>query len=435
MKATRTRILARTLTATLGLSLVAGTLWGASAVQDRELKDNDLKKLASALGEYLTARIERSGITEAEAEVRKQYESINGKKLKKARVQDLLAFPSDLGHALWMSGKFAKARTKKGKINEVRYEEGFFSESDPLEYAIWTPSKYSAKQSYSLILSIPDAGVDPEQHIIERWQAAEIKDNCIIAAPRMPGKGSAWTEQAGIARVVVLIKAVSDTHAVDPDRTYLCGRGAGVAAALAIGEFFPDRFAGIIGRAGDPSETSAINFRNIPTFFAGGGGMVTKFSEAIEAAGYGNCTVDADGLEPDIWNWMQANPRNAYPDEVTLVPGKPFPTRSAWLQVQPVGGEDVRVDAKVDRGTNTITITGKGVTEARVYFNDSIVDLSRPVVVIANGVESTAQIPRSLNTVLDLMFKGTIDGGRVYVAAQSYHLKPLAEEEDEGEEK
>jgi hypothetical protein len=414
----------------LALAAPLALLVAPGAAQARYLKDRDVNKLGVALGDYIEASTAKKGIMLAEAKVREEMDKLS-KRLKDAPEPDILACPADLGAALWLANGYAKKRVKKGKVEDYEYTEREFSEENPLRYAVSTPSKYAVKQEspYPVILVIPDEGVDPKQHIIERWQENILKDNAIIAAPKMPGSAGEWTQRDGIASVMLLLRTITDQYSVDYDRIYLAGRGAGVAAALSIAEMFPDRFAGVIGRAGDAGETLPSNFSNLPTYFAGGGAQASKFQEGVDAAGYGNCTLDADGLEADIWNWIQSNPRKSVPEQVVLHPGAPFPTRAYWLAVPPGAEANAKVTAKVDRDTNTITVDGEGVASVTLFYNDALVDMSKPITVIANGKEYKDQIPRSFKTCLNLIYKGTNDPGRVFVATKPYHLTPKSSDE------
>ena len=109
--------------------------------------------------------------------------------------------------------------------------------------------------------------------------------------------------------------------------------------------------------------------------------------------------------------------------EVTLVPEAPFPNRAYWLQVPPSDGAvAARINAKIDRDTNTITIDADGVTEVSLYFNDDLIDLEKPVKVICNGAENIDQIPRSFKVTMEMIFKARSDPGRVYVASKSYSV-------------
>jgi pimeloyl-ACP methyl ester carboxylesterase len=249
----------------------------------------------------------------------------------------------------------------------------------------------------------------------------------------MPADPEDWEGREGIGRVIVLMRAVYEEYGVDFDRIYLAGHGLGVATALGIAEKFPDRFAGVIGRSGDAGEVSPSNFSNLPTYFSGGGSQVTKFEEAIRLKGYDNCTVQPAGLTVDVWNWLGTVRRDSYPSQVTLIPGSPFPKRAYWLEVPPSEGGSGRIHAQVDRGTNTITVEGSGMTEFTLHFNDLLLDMNKPIVVVANGQKHEDLIPRSRAVVLASLFSGGCDPGRVFVNAKSYHLTHLAtDSEDEG---
>jgi len=116
-----------------------------------------------------------------------------------------------------------------------------------------------------------------------------------------------------------------------------------------------------------------------------------------------------------------------------LIPGSPFPKRAYWLEVPPSEGGSSRIHAQVDRGTNTITVEGSGMTEFTLHFNDLLLDMNKPIVVVANGQKHEDLIPRSRAVILASLFSGGCDPGRVFVNAKSYHLTHLAtDSEDEG---
>jgi len=405
-----------TLTAPL---LTAGT-------QERQFKDSDLKKFAAKLSDYIEAKQQNKGLVKAEEAIGVELAKLT-KKLKGA---DPLSSATDLGQALWLSHDYAKARTKKGKVTDENFESSFFGD-DGLDYAIWAPKGYKPKsEAYPLIITIPDDDpeMSPSQHIMQNWLESDVRDNAILVAPTMPEDLESWTTPGspgaagGVAYVLTTLKAVAERYAVDPDRVYLSGRGAGAAAALKIASYFPDRFAGVIGRSGDASEIAYQNMRNLPTYFAGSGSFATAYQEQVKGAGYDNCTIEMEGKELDIWAWIQEHRRAASPDEVTLVPGAPFPVRAYWLSVRPSTETDAKLDARIDRDTNTIHIDSEGISDVTLYLNDTLVNLDEPVTVICNGAETVESIPRSLKLTLNLIFNAVSDSGRVFVAVQSYSI-------------
>jgi pimeloyl-ACP methyl ester carboxylesterase len=189
-----------------------------------------------------------------------------------------------------------------------------------------------------------------------------MRDNAVIAVVTMPADVGAWTELAfgdkegGLSNVLLAYNDVRRTVAIDFDRVYVAGWGEGVRVATVLGSRFPDRFAGVIGRSGDPPEDAVVeNFRNLPTFFAGAGKGATTFKEKADSFKYDNVTIKPDGKETDIWAWIKDHPRISNPAEVVLAPGGQIGNRAYWVQVQAFDKTGVAyIKAAIDRGTNTI---------------------------------------------------------------------------------
>lgn len=403
---------------------------------ERYLRDRDLNRVANALQEWIQAKLETKDVNEAEAELREQVDKLE-RKLEDTPAQgDLLASPADLGRAIWLSYDYDRNRKpKQGELEEMEYVDGqAFTKDAPLEYVVWTPNKYRPRDNaYPVILSIPDADVRPFDHVTEEWVDGDIRDGAIIASPVMPEDTTLWEEMDGLARVMLLYKDITYNWAVDFDRIYLAGRGRGVETAVRIASAFPDRFAGVVGRAGDVGSTRPDNFGNLSTYFAGGGAEARTFAEAAEELGYDNVTLQPEGRESDLWKWIQEHPRVSYPTEIHLVAG-PRTNRLYWLQVPQTDGSTlVEVHAKVDRSSNTVTVEGDGVTEFTLHFSDAVLDLSKEVTVIANGQESKDLIARSFHTVLDNVYNGRIDPGKVLVGFKTYHLPSVELEGEEGQ--
>ena len=158
----------------------------------------------------------------------------------------------------------------------------------------------------------------------------------------------------------------------------------------------PDRFAGAFAWASDAGEgLEPENLRHTPVLISGGGGRATAFVDQAEAAGLEEVIVlDPDAAEAEFVAWIGDKTRANYPTKITVVPQGKYPYRSHWIQFAPVSDtEGVRVDAEVDRGANTITLTSSGIREVSVFFCDDLVDMSKPVTVIANGVTLEEHLP------------------------------------------
>jgi len=404
-------------------------LAGSSSPADEGMKTADRDALGKQIAKYMAAQVKQKDLDKARTEISAEFESLK----KKLKGRDPLALTADLGKALWTSFEYdQQTKAKKAKVVTfgASYDPAAKESKTQVEFAVWAPTKYNPKQAYPLILCIPDKGVKPTDHLLEQWNSEATKESVILGAVPMPSDDIAqWTEMGseekpgGAGNLLVVFREMKKMYEIDYDRVYLAGRGDGVAVAVTIAARFPDRFAGVIGRAGDVGETACDNYKDLPTLFAGGGAGVTKFSECVHNAGYENCTIKPDAQEADILAWIQEHPRASNPAEIVLIPGTPIPNKAYWLEVPPFDGVGkAKVKAKAERATNTIVVEGEGVTSVTIYFNDLIVDLDKPVKVVCNGAEHLDQIPRNLTTTLNLMFSTRSDPGKLYTAVRQFDL-------------
>ncbi|MEM1449628.1 MAG: hypothetical protein AAF957_04780 [Planctomycetota bacterium] len=414
------------------LAVIAVATPLVSLTGDRVLNDKDIKKLSNELASWFEALDARKGKLDAEEGVREELEKLNKKKGKQLKAGNLLAQPEDLGAVIYMANRYDKKFPKRGagKVVSKTADGG----RGTVEYAVWSPQKYKPKSGpYPLLLTIPDEGENPEKHIMNRWNDGTLRETMLIASPKMPGDSKKWTENDGLAAVLLTLREVSNIYAIDFDRVYIGGRGRGGETALKIANMFPSRWAGAFAWGSDAGEgIPPENMRHIPILICGGGSKSTAFADAAKEAGIESVKLDSGGGQTEIMAWMNDVKRTKYPEEITLIPGERFPTGAYWLQIQPVPDPTgVRLDVSANRESNTITINSKGITEATIYLSDEIVDLDKPVTVIANGVEKVQQFERSFRLVLQLLESGKVDPGRVFVAADTFHI-PSAGESDDG---
>ena len=116
-----------------------------------------------------------------------------------------------------------------------------------------------------------------------------------------------------------------------------------------------------------------------------------------------------------------------------FTPQTHFATRCYWLKVP--GTEEssaVRIEASIDRESNTVTVQGTGVIGVTLYFGDSLLDMDKPITVDANGQRSGPELfTRSRSVVLDLFAKAAIDPGKIFTYMKTYPLPSLAPSDGE----
>jgi hypothetical protein len=406
----------------------------------QEIPPREVEKLGDQIADYIEARNEKKGRSKAEQDIRVALAKIQEKRLKGI---DPLSQHDAIGQAIWHSKQYPKQKgIKKGKVSELKVARppAFYGKNFEIEFAIHAPTSYRAsKGPYPVILCIPGQDETPKQHLIEQWGDSGLRDEVILVACPMPEDTALWTEigapgqLGGVGSVLSIFGDVTTRYAVDFDRIYLAGRGTGVAAAASIANRSPHRFAGLIGRTGDLEEIEVRNFRNLPTWFAGGGSGVTAFEKATTDLGYNNCTVAPGGTEGDLLAWLSAHPRQSNPLQVSLVPGAPIPNSAYWLEVPPWDGVGTAsVEARIDRETNTVHIEARGINQVTLRFNDILVDMDKEITVICNGTSNRDLIPRSLLTTLEMIYKSSSDPGKVYVAKRTYDVPASAGEEAGG---
>lgn len=395
--------------------------------EQKALPDKELANIAKQFAAWEAAKAKNEGSFEVQEDLEKELAKAAKKLGGDGKSFDaILAHPWSMSRALWLAadydGKSSKQRKDFGKITEQ-------DAGNDVKFALWVPNKYSAKGlGYPLLLCIADEGRQPETHIMEDWVDGSIRDNFLIASPIMPGIGGEWLEtNGGVKAVMLTLKYVRDNYAVDFDRIFIGGRGRGVETAHSIAARFPDQFAGMFGWAGDAhGEVDVLNFRNMPCYFAGGGAKASAFLEAAQAAKIETVKLQQDGKAVDIGVWANAQRRNPYPAHVNLVQKNLAPTNGYWVSIPRVDADLVTLEAKVDRATNTITLEGVGVDTATLYLNDAVVDLSKGITVIANGVETKFSEGRKMSQSLDLWVKGRNDGGRYFVVTRDVRLPARA---------
>lgn len=400
----------------------------AGAPPEERLKDSDHKKIGKVIAAYFEAKTESEGTAEAIADVQELLD----KTRKKLKGVEPLSLVEDLERALYYANNYPKKKIRKGKgrIDEWALEDAYFGE---LPLVLRAPKSYSAgKGPYPLILTIPDEGQSGRDHLQMDWTDADVADQAILVTFEMPASAETWTEigtpeePGGLGLVMASFGTLTKTFAVDMDRVYLCGRGAGVTAALSIASQYPHCFAGVAGRVGDAGEVATANFANTATFFSGGGAGCTAFEKAIGEAGYGNCTLKPDGTEADLWAWMQEVRRDPMPARIVFEPFLRAKT-AFWLQAEGFEEGSARIEASADRGTNTIEITGEGVSTVNLYFSDLLVDMSQPIKVVVNGTVHEDLVPPNLQAFLTYAYRNG-DTGRVFTSNYSYNLPQTADD-------
>lgn len=389
----------------------------AALVPETHLKSRDHENLGELIAEYYQAKRNSEGIAEALEEVAEEIQKLE----KKSKGRPVLSMVEDLEEALYYSREY-ESSVPKGRLQDEQFEGAF---DGTVNYAVHAPKKYRPSNGpLPLLVSLPDAEQTLQDHFETDWMDKDLHDEVVVVVCGLPPDDATWAElEGGIGRVMQVMAKVRDQYAIDIDRVFVAGRGASIPAAMRTAEMFPHLFAGVVARAGDtPEGLSPANFRNLPTFFAGGGANATAFGKAAREADIEGCRLEPKGTVADVAAWIRETTRRSTPDRVTLEPTTPVGRTAYWLEA--VGYEPSdrpRLDARIDRDANTIHIDGREVSSVRLYFNDLMVDMSEPIHVVANGSKYELELPRRLQYALDQVYRSG-DRGRVYTNTHVFDL-------------
>lgn len=409
------------------LALVPGVLAAFVCITPStvdELSKSERRKLVKATTEYFEA--DASEKLEARADLGKLVDDLN-EDAERSLLADVEQMQSVLLEARERSNRVAG----KGSAKEIEIKRG------PLDTTgvVRAPKKYAGdKQTYPLVIVIPDSGQSPEEALQQDWNQPEALEGGVFCAVTMPSDESIWGgfgdgALGGVYHVMFAYGQLVEEYSIHPDRVILAGRGAGVAAAAQIAATFPDRFAAVVGLSGDlDSETPADNFGAISTLWLGAGANAADFAQRTGELGYDNCTNEPSMADADVWTWIDEQRRTAHPTSLRFRPLDQRAGDAYWMRAIGVDLEDAStaVSAEIDRDSNTITIEGSGVSSIQLRFNDLLVDLSQPVKVVVNGVEVERSFERNLSTMLDRV-AASADPCRIYVAEHVYDFEAAAE--------
>ncbi len=264
----------------------------------------------------------------------------------------------------------------------------------------------------SLWISMHGGGGAPKAVNDQQWQNQirlyEPAEGFYVA-PRAPtDTWNLWHEGHIDPMFQRLIDDYVAVRGVSPDRVYLMGYSAGGDGVWQLAPRMADRFAAASMMAGHPNEASLLGLRNLPfAIFMGGndaaynrnriaaergaeldrlaredaGGYVHQV-KIYEGLGHWMNRKDAEGVP-----WMAGFVRNAWPAKVVWQQDDVVHRRFYWLQV-PAGvsiGDRAKIVARVQG--QEIQLEGDLPASLRLRLSDRLLDLDRPVRVVANGKE------------------------------------------------
>lgn len=403
----------------LRLAGLALLLTLAPAPGEVKLKESDHKKLAGLVDSYFNAMNEEKGILEALQKVIDQIPTYD-KKLKGTKFLAAVEDWEEVFRIVSEDRAKVVSLKKKGEVAEAKLKADF-----EISLAYSVPKKL--KGSLPLILVACDSGEKPAAHLDAHWNDAALRESAILVALDLGNSAESYgifgdsSSPGGALQLTTAMSLLQRELPVDCNRRYLVGSGKGFAAVEATATSYPQFFAGLIG-IGDVAATDLgdlENFRALPTLFLSGGDGAKAMEAKLAEYGYGNCTLESEATVAKAWEWVEKNPRSAYPAHLTFAPKRDNAKFLHWINISGFqSAESPRIDAKADKESNTITIEADKIAQLVVYLNDEIVDLEKPVRFSVNGTVHEQTVTRNApDMIKNQYFAG--DWGRVFTGVVS----------------
>jgi len=353
------------------------------------------------------------------------------KKFDVAAVEKALRAPTR-GPSPWEAGKILE-RSAKSDLD-----------GEDFTYAVQVPAAYDPGKAWPLLVTLHGAGGNGLDWI--RTWARTAGSKYVLIAPTTPRH--TWAARQGHYYVLTALREMVDALNIDPDRIFLDGMSMGAGGAFRLAEHFPDRWAAIGPRCNVPDIRQkkdksfvtmlAENYRMVPVYWVLGAkddkipiemGRAAKID--LDAAKGELVYKEFPGgghdwsLEKDevVLDWYDQHVLNPYPEELVWKSYEKVFARAFWVEVtrrteppplimvhlDQKGAESERRTelrppalVKAKRKGNAIEISTEEVRELRVYLDDAMVDLDKPVTITVNGRKlHDATVKRSMDVLIE----------------------------------
>lgn len=448
-------------------SLVAVVAQGTGVLTDGE-KDG----LAALLAELRVARLVKGSKGEKGIEKATDALKVALEKAKSAhKDKDLLRSVED-----WMDvftrvnahGKIQKP-DGCGRAREDRVEHVERGKEFGFEYTIYLPPNYDGRRSWPLVVALHDKGSTGKKYLDETLlrndkDVRELRDQFVIIAPtigeRTAGKKAAdqmridWFGPVHYFGIRKCLGEALRICNIDTSRIHLDGCGDGARAALDLASLQPKLFASVAVRnAGPRSQAilgnlkgqSGVMFvtRDNQLFATTDGGILksqlenAKTSAGVEIefktlaaleAGKERAALGSQKVDPvadanrDILTWFAGRARRPFPESITYITDDLGQyKRAAWFVIDrgdadKDAGLSVVVEATIDRAANAVRIKSTNLQSCRVYLNDRLLDLDKPVKIFVNDKELLeTKVERSMDYMLNYANENPMDASAIMV--------------------
>lgn len=292
----------------------------------------------------------------------------------------------------------------------------------PLPGYVATPAGYDPAGAYPTLLGTigycqsPEASLDPFAWPREEWTEKKFDkkpepriafEDGLVLAPDL-GEIQEFDEATYVphrARILELLSRCNREYAVDPDRVVLCGMSLGCTVAYDIAARHPDRFAGVADVSGGcPRHPTPIeNLRPMEVYIQHGDAdevVSMTFAQAnseyftklevkhtLETVPGGEHAIpEAEPYGKHVSTWLHQRKRAPWPSDIFVIFAKSEERYRMWWLDLPPSKKNRRVKASAKDNVIDLTVD-KDLASIVLHLGEPLVDLDKPIVVRANGVD------------------------------------------------
>ncbi|MCE3224508.1 MAG: exported protein of unknown function [Nitrospira sp.] len=293
------------------------------------------------------------------------------------------------------------------------------------QYSLSVPQSYDPIRDYALVVCLHGAGFTGEAYL-DRWKT-RLGEGYVLACPTYPS--GSWFTRRAEDLVLATVRAVQQRYRIDPNRIFLSGMSNGGIGAWLIGMHHASLFAGLAPMASGIDDVLfpfLENLRTTPVYIIHGSQdqvmpveLSRKLAGELKNMGYPFIYREHDRTHamagghffpreelPDLVKWFDSQRRTPAPKNLTVVRDASHLLPFGWARIDATDqiasfSEDL-IDKRDDSirqrsyarltarmtGPNQIEVQTDRVRQYTLFFNEELVDLSKPIVISTNGVPS-----------------------------------------------
>jgi len=307
------------------------------------------------------------------------------------------------------------------------------------EYFVYIPSSYDIDRPWPVVLALHGVGGSGYGQVMSWLKSSAHNDEFIFIAPTY-GSGLWWNEEAEKLVLSILDKVKQDYH-IDTNRVYLTGFSSGGHGVWYFALRYPSLFAAINPIAAEcPLPYLLVNLEHVPVYIIHGSKDTVIPVEAARDAGSRleklNYTVVYKELSElkhqfpvneiaKALDWFRMHKRTLYPKRMKFFTESTGYSFSYWIEitgfselvgqvsgvsrdiagrlVRPQGfSETAAVEAEINEEDNEVYLTIHEVKTVRLFLEEGLIDMERPLRVSINGkAVYFEKVRRSVRTILD----------------------------------